>query len=77
MTTHPLREYREAESLSLDAIAALVGRSKASISRIETGDQQPSPELARAIRDVTGIPLWKLRPDLWDAPETPQPERAA
>ncbi|WP_428833371.1 helix-turn-helix transcriptional regulator [Methylorubrum rhodesianum] len=70
--THPLRQYREDNGLTAETLASSLGCSKATISRIETGDQQPSPDLAKAIRDATGVPLWSLRPDIWDAPSEPR-----
>lgn len=68
MTVHPLTRYREANGLTLEALGACVGVSKPSIWRIEAGEQQPSPDLARRIERMTGIPRHELRPDLWDAP---------
>jgi hypothetical protein len=56
MQPHPLRNFRKSNPISMAA----------SISRIETGLQQPSPELSRALESLTGVPKWKLRPDLWD-----------
>jgi transcriptional regulator with XRE-family HTH domain len=76
MTLHPLTAYRERQQprLTLEELGARVGVSKPTIWRIEAGQQQPSPDLARALERETGIPRHKLRPDLWDAPA---PERAA
>jgi transcriptional regulator with XRE-family HTH domain len=68
MLTHPLRAYRVRAGISMEALAWRVQVSKASISRIETGLQSPSPELARALEAETGVPKWQLRPDIWDKP---------
>ena len=51
---HPLRRFRSAHNLSLDAFAALVGASKATISRIETGKASLSADLMRRIAVATG-----------------------
>jgi transcriptional regulator with XRE-family HTH domain len=66
MQPHPLRNFRKSNPISIAALAEKAGVSAASISRIETGLQQPSPELSRALESLTGVPKWKLRPDLWD-----------
>lgn len=67
---HPLTEYRESQEpkLTLEGLGTLVGVTKASLSRIEAGLQMPSPDLARALETETGVPRWKLRPDLWEEP---------
>lgn len=69
MTEHPLRRYRTAKDISLETLAKRVGSTKASLSRIETRLQMPSPALARVLQKVTGIPLWELRPDIWEKPK--------
>ena len=53
-----------------------VGLSIVQVSRIERGLRPVTPEMAVAIEQATecGVPRWKLRPDLWTAPE---PERLA
>lgn len=68
MKAHPLREYRDQSGLTLEEMGKRIGVTKASVSRIEAGIQHPSPDLARTIETVTGIPKWQLRPDLWDRP---------
>jgi transcriptional regulator with XRE-family HTH domain len=49
MSSHPLRSYREREGISLDGLAAAVGASKASLSRIEARLQIPSLGLVERI----------------------------
>jgi transcriptional regulator with XRE-family HTH domain len=66
---HPLTLYRESRGLTLEGLGDLVGLSKPSVWRIEAGEQMPSPETAKEINAKTGIPLWELRPDIWDAPK--------
>lgn len=63
---HPIRIYRQAQTpvVTLDALAKLVGISKANLSRIETGDQELTTALAKKISDATGIPMRVLCPDL-------------
>ena len=64
---HPLRKYRQRHSLTLDAVASVVGVSAMTISRIETGRAQPSPDLARRLASLTGIAKSRFRPDLWES----------
>jgi transcriptional regulator with XRE-family HTH domain len=61
---NPLRDYRKLKNWSLDKAASELPLSKASLSRIENGLQKPSPPLARALSDATGIPAKEFRPDL-------------
>jgi transcriptional regulator with XRE-family HTH domain len=71
-----LRAAREACGLTLDQLAASVGVSKAHLSRLESGDRQPSVgilvEVAAALgtrvgvllgEDVAGAPLATFGPD--------------
>lgn len=46
---HPLRILRKRADFSLDRLADETGISKASLSRIETGEQHPSFEVIRAL----------------------------
>lgn len=67
---HPLKTFRAKNDLTLGDMAGRVGSSPATLSKIETGRQPVSPELAIAIEiDTKGeIKRYELRPDLWDAP---------
>lgn len=71
-----LRAAREARGLTLDQLSASVGVSKAHLSRLESGDRQPSVgilvEVAAALgtrvsvllgEDVAGAPLATFAPD--------------
>jgi transcriptional regulator with XRE-family HTH domain len=49
MIEHPLTRYRKARGLTIDAFAAKIGASKATISRLEGGLQDPSFALVRRI----------------------------
>lgn len=51
---HPLRTYRAEHALSIDALADMVGVSKSTISRVETGEQAPSVALIRRLVFATG-----------------------
>lgn len=62
-----LRAYRAAENLTLDQLAIRFGVHKTTILRWEEGDI--SANRAVEVEQKTGIPRWRLRPDLWDAPE--------
>src|ERR1700722_11990448 len=71
-----LRAAREARGLTLDQLSTSVGVSKAHLSRLESGDRQPSVgilvEVAAALgtrvsallgEDVAGAPLATFAPD--------------
>ena len=51
---HPLRAFRRAAKLSLSELAAKVGSTKASLSRIEQGHQRPSLNLVGRLKEATG-----------------------
>lgn len=63
---HPIRKYRRAQTprMPLRQLAADVGISKVSLSRIETGKQALTPELAMKFAVRTGIPARVLCPEL-------------
>lgn len=50
---HPLTAYRKARKLSIDDVVKQTGLSKASISRIERGKQQPSADSLRRLCQFT------------------------
>lgn len=50
---HPLKIFRLSRDLSLDAMAAKLGVSKTSVSRIENSKQDCSSDLLRKIAEVT------------------------
>jgi transcriptional regulator with XRE-family HTH domain len=54
-TVHPLRAYRGRKALSLSALARQVGTSKATLSRIENGRQEPSLALVAKIKAATRL----------------------
>jgi hypothetical protein len=51
---HPLRIWRRASRRSLEAVAAEIGWSASTISRVERGLQKPAPQLVRRIIEVAG-----------------------
>ena len=51
---HPLRTYRQDRKLSLDALAKLVGTSKATLWRVERGVDRPSVDLIQRLIVATG-----------------------
>jgi DNA-binding XRE family transcriptional regulator len=63
---HPLCKYRNHNDLTLKEVAERVGDVEhASLSRIESGKQKPSLELAARISKATGIHIRELRPDIY------------
>lgn len=50
---HPLRHWREMVGVTLDDLATEIGTTRQSLSRIETGRQTPSLELAMRIEAAT------------------------
>lgn len=59
---HALRRYRKEHKLSLAALAALVGTSKATLHRLETGKYMDTADLVllRKLVAFTGIPAKDL-----------------
>lgn len=53
MNLHPLKQYRLANDITLDALAAKVGATKATLSRIENWLNVPSFALAGRIKAAT------------------------
>lgn len=65
---HPLAIWRHSQSprVTQDQFAKLVPVDPWTVKSIEKGRRNPSPELARKIALLTGIPVVALRPDLAD-----------
>jgi transcriptional regulator with XRE-family HTH domain len=51
---HPLRHFRKRRDISLAAMADALRTSIATVSRIETGDREPSADMMDRIMDETG-----------------------
>lgn len=63
---HPLKIFRHSftPKKSLESLAKSVGRSKATLCRIEKGRQSVPDDLLEKLCNATGIPARELRPDL-------------
>lgn len=63
---HAIRAYRMAQKprLSLESLAADVGVTDATLSRVETGKLRLTVDLATKLSLRTGIPMAVLCPDL-------------
>ncbi len=80
---HPLKAFRDSHDppLTQEQLAERLGVSKVSVSRWETGERKPEPELLPAISAETGVSAAQLRPDLAElfasptAPERRDPAR--
>lgn len=64
---HPLEVYLKATKTRYTALAKLLGVTPAAIWNISHGKRQPGAQLSRRLSKATGIPLEKLRPDIWGA----------
>lgn len=60
-----LTQYREKRTLSQQALADALGVSRQMIGMIEGGRRKITAEFAVQINAKLGIPLARLRPDLW------------
>lgn len=65
---HPLKTYREKHNppLSQEALAGLLGVTRTTVARWETGTRKVDHELLGEISEATGIAPAALRPDLAD-----------
>lgn len=63
---HPLRIYREKQTppMSQDALGTLLGVTRATINRWETGYRAIGLNYLSDVSRKTGIPMRDLRPDL-------------
>lgn len=64
--THPLKAYREQQDppLSQEQLADLLGRSRVTVTRWESGARKPEAEDLMVIHVKLGISPALLRPDL-------------
>lgn len=76
---HPLKAYRERQSppLSQDQLAALLGVSRVTITRWESGRRKLEGDLLPLVAEKTGIAPAELRPDLAELFAEPVREGAA
>lgn len=63
-TPHPLKTFREREGLSQEALAAMLGVKRPSITRWENRTRLPDADKLSRIKEKTGISPAELRPDL-------------
>lgn len=62
--SHPLTEYRARERLTKAALAKMLGVSKATMTKWESGTRSINVKRLPSIVAKTGIPAVDLRPDL-------------
>lgn len=68
-----LQDYRKANDLSAADLARLIGVTRATVSRWESGDRRVDLRLLGAIESKTGLKRHDLRPDIFG----PAPRKAA
>lgn len=61
---HPLKSYREKNSLTRAALARDLSVSKTTITRWEEGKRKIDDNKVTHVSTITGIPAKELRPDL-------------
>lgn len=66
MSNHPIKTYRKAQKpkMSQTRLAELLGVSRMTVLRWETGERQIALDKITDIAAKTGIPARDLRPDL-------------
>jgi transcriptional regulator with XRE-family HTH domain len=66
MSNHPIKTYREAQTpkMSQTRLAELLGVSRMTVLRWETGERPIALDKITDIAAKTGIPTRELRPDL-------------
>lgn len=57
MVTHRIKELREARGWSQEHLGELIGRTKASVSRLEKGETSLDIGVAKRVADAFGIPI--------------------
>jgi plasmid maintenance system antidote protein VapI len=62
---HPLEKYLKTNKIRYTAFAKMAGCHVGAIWNVAKGKRQVGHALARKINRVSGIPLSKLRPDIW------------
>ena len=60
----PLRQYRERHSLSRQQLGEILGVSRVTVARWETGERRIDQGYLALVATKTGIPPAALRPDL-------------
>jgi len=64
--SHPLKAFRQSQAppLTQTELADLLGVSRATVCRWESGMRKPNEDLLQTITERTGIDPGELRPDL-------------
>jgi len=76
-TEHPLRTYRRKHGLSQDALAQCAETTKATISRIEAGNLDPTFDLMRRLFAATEGEVTADEMIAWSPPGGRRPPKAA
>lgn len=66
-----LTEWRTSQNLKSREAAEMLSISRTQLFRLESGMRLASPQCAKRISAVTGIPLSVIRPDIFDIPKMP------
>lgn len=64
MASHPLAQFRNEKGLSPADLARLLGVTRPTIHRWESGERQIGRDKLDGVSEKTGIPARNLRPDL-------------
>jgi transcriptional regulator with XRE-family HTH domain len=70
-----LREIRQRKYLTQQELADKIGSTKANISRLESGDQEPRISTVRRLAEALGVELDELV--IWGGEEAPDTGKAA
>lgn len=70
-----LKEKFHSRGFTLAQVAARLSVDKATVTR--WAQKRIPAERAGAVADITGIPLYELRPDIWTVPVVSASEAAA
>jgi len=50
----------------------LIGVTPRAVAAWRRHERRPTPLMARKIARLTGLPLYSIRPDVWDPPNEPR-----
>lgn len=76
---NPIQQYRTANGLTQEDLAAMIAVSQGAIAHIETGRRRPSALLSVRIEEATAgaVTRYELRPDVFGDPPIPGKGEAA
>ena len=63
-----ISDWMQAKGLKDAEAAELFGCERSHFSKVRRGKARPGTDLCLRVNEVTGIPLHKLRPDIYPAP---------